>query len=60
LQSIGTLCRELCKQRTADTMIEMHFELLESREHVLHEDVDVSTGRGTVGGVWPIEKHSEI
>ena len=31
-----------------------------SGEHALHGDVDAATGRSTVEGVWPIEKHCKV
>jgi len=35
----------------------MRHSLGESREHVLHGDVDAPMGTGTIGSVWPIEQH---
>jgi len=41
--------------------IEMQFGMLSrvGPEHVLYGDVHALTGRGTFGGLWPIEKHCD-
>jgi len=58
LLSIGTLCRELCKN--AAEPIEMTFGMLsrvDARNHVLNVGADAPTARALLGSIWPIAKH---